>query len=50
MNLGSLVGGIGTVIVTGLGSSLLAVDEVLFCCYSAGDLAHFQRALALANA
>jgi O-acetyl-ADP-ribose deacetylase (regulator of RNase III) len=35
--------------VKGLGSSLLAVDEVLFCCYSAGDLAHFQRALALAG-
>src|SRR5690242_19177087 len=32
--------------VKGLGSSLLAVDEVLFCCYSGGDLAHFQRALA----
>ena len=36
--------------VHGLGSSLLAVDEVLFCCYSGGDLAHFQRALALAQA
>ncbi len=36
--------------VKGLGSSLLAVDEVLFCCYSGGDLAHFQRALALARA
>jgi len=36
--------------VRGLGSSLLAVDEVLFCCYSAGDLVHYQRALALARA
>jgi len=35
--------------VKGLGSSLLAVDEVLFCCFSAGDLAHYQRALALAG-
>jgi len=36
--------------VKGLGSSLLAVDEVLFCCFSANDLAHYQRALALAGA
>jgi O-acetyl-ADP-ribose deacetylase (regulator of RNase III) len=35
--------------VKGLGSSLLAVDEVLFCCFSADDLAHYQRALALAG-
>src|SRR4051812_10304364 len=35
--------------VKGLGSSLLAVHEVLFCCFSAGDLAHYQRALALAG-
>jgi O-acetyl-ADP-ribose deacetylase (regulator of RNase III) len=35
--------------VKGLGSSLLAVDEVLFCCFSASDLAHYQRALALAG-
>ena len=35
--------------VKGLGSSLLAVDEVLFCCFSATDLAHYQRALALAG-
>jgi O-acetyl-ADP-ribose deacetylase (regulator of RNase III) len=35
--------------VKGLGSSLLAVDEVLFCCFSANDLAHYQRALALAG-
>jgi O-acetyl-ADP-ribose deacetylase len=36
--------------VRGLGSSLLALDEVLFCCFSAGDLAHYQRALAVARA
>jgi hypothetical protein len=36
--------------VHGLGSSLLALDQVLFCCYSAGDLLHYQRALALARA
>ena len=36
--------------VKDLGSSLLAVDEVLFCCFSATDLAHYQRALALAGA
>jgi O-acetyl-ADP-ribose deacetylase (regulator of RNase III) len=35
--------------VKDLGSSLLAVDEVLFCCFSANDLAHYQRALALAG-
>jgi O-acetyl-ADP-ribose deacetylase (regulator of RNase III) len=36
--------------VLGLGSSLLAIDQVLFCCYSSSDLAHYQRALALARA
>jgi O-acetyl-ADP-ribose deacetylase (regulator of RNase III) len=45
-----LAAGVAVSTVHGLGSSLLAVDEVLFCCYSGGDLAHFQRALALAQA
>jgi O-acetyl-ADP-ribose deacetylase (regulator of RNase III) len=45
-----LAAGVAVSTVHGLGSSLLAVDEVLFCCYSGGDLVHFQRALALAQA
>jgi O-acetyl-ADP-ribose deacetylase (regulator of RNase III) len=35
--------------VRGLGSSLANFEQVLFCCYSAGDLFHFQRSLARAS-